>query len=669
MVATRLLKKNATTGKPTRSYQNVAYQFPWVGTSGIVAPGSSNFPFVVTCNDSTHNGGPYGSAYWILGAQAGPDTVDSGLVVGQSTQLAAAPGFVLRVVDSTTITFAIAGTPGSWTMPVAVTDNQLTFTDTAPETNPGTGLYSVTIAASGDVKYGTWGSSGTFGSWGDPLSFTRVGNDLLIVLATDGGGTITSTASDVLAGWPYTSDVAATCSGTGATLMNNSNPQEWLLGAFSASFTLTADDLDWSVQYNNFYPLPDRTGATQSRGYVWMVKVKKVAAGSAYAEIGDGFSPQYPPSDDSGMMDFTTALTLAQTIYPAAATWEFSTGTHAAIEGGATFPTTIKAGVPFSGSITFVDPRPDGLSLAGDTFRDLSILPFPPSGIFFDPPSNPSDGVWGFTNCQIYDVGGYEFTASTVFSAPVTPPRTLYFGHIKVTPGDPNQLVLGDAFATPFSAGPVQALGGARLPIRGQRVDGSIDAYVGTTQAFSVQVQDSWGNVCTDATPIAVTVSVVDTGSPAIAPVLSGTTTVMTVAGVASFGDLRVTGLTKTAKLHFTAPGLTALDAALSVQVFGLVTAPGSATVGDDVTITYQLADWDLSALAPPLPDPVTVGDGPLAGSFAPSSPTVTPDASGLATFTGSFPAPGTFDLHLASSGAKYLDPGKRSPRITVSAP
>lgn len=673
MVATRLYKKNAATSKPTRSYQDVAFQFPWIGSTVVAAPGSEDSSFAITCEDSNYNGGPHGSVYWVLQMMVGPDAVEQPVVVvpvlGQGTLIASAPGFPLRVTDSSAITFSISGTPGAWTMPNAVDDNQLIFTRTAPETDPGTGLYSVTIVASGDLKYGTWGSTGTFGSAGDPLSFTRVGNDLLVILATDGGGTILSTASDVMAAWPYGGDVTIGCTGDGSAVMNNFNLQEWLLGSFSKTFTLTADDHDWSIQYNNFYPLPDRT-TVQSRGYFWMIKVKKVAAGSTYAKIGDGFRPQYPPSDDSGMMDYTTALALAQTIYPATTGWEFTNGVHAAIEGGSTFPSTIKAGVKFSASVTFVDPRVDGLSLAGDTLRGVDVVPSPSGfGLFHDPATSPSDGVWDLTNCQIFIVGGYEITASSVFSAPVNPARNLYFGHITVTPGDPHQLVVGDAYANPpYSGGPVIAEGGARRAIRGQRVDGTVDVAVGTTSAFSIQVQDTWGNVCTDMTPAVVTVAVSDLGSPAITPVVGGTLTATTVDGIASFKDLVVTGLTKTAKLVFTSPGLATLEVPLMIAVFGLVTSPPTAKVGDTITVTYQLADWNADFLTPSSPDPVTIADGPHAGGFVPAAAFVSPDSSGLATFTGTFPSPGTFDLRLAGTNVNYPDPGKLSPRIVVSA-
>lgn len=165
-------------------------------------------------------------------------------------------------------------------------------------------------------------------------------------------------------------------------------------------------------------------------------------------------------------------------------------------------------------------------------------------------------------------------------------------------------------------------------------------------------------NVCPSATNN-VTISLIDGGGNAIAsPVLNGTTTQAAVAGVASFGDLDASALGRNYKLRVSSTGLSQSHNAnwfefdLELWIGLAFEAIPTINAGVPCSIKVDLKDALGNTVSPSTVDDLTLSG---AGSFT-GFGTVTPVA-GVATFTGTFPAAGTYAIQVVTSGATYDGP------------
>lgn len=619
----RLFVNDGVTGAIVPDNHDNTGAAPWRDTAATQTNFDSNF--LITWEDSNF----HTKAYWICQTLSGPDN-QSG-PAGASTLVGAFDAIPIRPTEGSNLTFHIVGATGAF-FHSSGPGAGLEFETTA-ETNPSGGaLFSIEI----DINP----------SPSTALSFSRSGNDITILLGTDGGGAPNSTDSDVKTAWPYGSDVTITKFGPGTNIVGTLT-QQYLLGDHTATYTVTASDLSWSLLHDNYYP-----GAM--RGYKANLRIHEVSSGSPYYNISDTFKTQYPPSDDP-IMDYAGALALATAQWPATTDWFTTSLTNLAKVGSHTVPTTKKAGQKFTFGVTFVDPRGGSA-----TFGSYFVQPFTTSGVA--PSFNPgivTGGPSSFTatDVQIFDAGGWQFIGYNGGFG--------IFGDITITPGDPSVLQVDVPPTTIYSNGPCTSLGGPQIPIRGTRRDGSTDVTVGTSQGIVVRVYDAYGNQCYDAAPLAVTVTLEETGSPAVAATLVGTTSVMAINGIALFKDLRVTGLSKTTRLRFSSTGLTSVTQDVNPAVLGKISSPATAKVGVPVTVNYALADFQGNTLVVPSADIVNLTNGPRSGGVTPAS--VVPTLS-IASFSVTFSSPGTFNLKLQGSGATYVDPGLYTPDIAVTS-
>lgn len=594
---------------------------PWRDTAAVQVNGDTNF--TITWEDSNF----HTKAYWICQTWSGPDNQAG--PTGLSTLLAAFDAIAIRPTEGSTITFHIGGDVGSIFL-ASGPGAGLEF-ETLVETNPsGPALFSIFV----DSNIGA----------SAPLAFSRSGNDITILLGTDGSGVENSTDQDVVTAWPYGGDVAIHLFGPGTNLTSN-HLQQYLLGDHTATYTVSASNRSWSLLHDNYYP-------AASRGYKYNLRIKEINPGSPYYNISDTFRTQYPPSDDE-IMDYVGALALATAQWPSTTDWFTTAPTTLAKTSSNTVPTTKKAGQAFSFNVSFVDPR-DGSPSSLPYF----VQPFTPSGQnpSFDGGVVTGGGTFHAANVKIFDVGGYQFVgANGGFGL---------FGDITITPGDPSVLQVDAPPTTIYSTGPCTSLGGEQVPIRGTRVDGSTDVTVGTSQAVVVRLYDAYGNQCYDAPPTVVTVTLEETGSPAIAATLVGTFSVTSVNGVALFKDLRVTGLSKTTRLKFSSSGLTSVTQDVKPAVLGQVNCPATAKLGIPIVVTYTLGDYEGNPLLPTSPDNVALTNGTRSGGVTTDSQT---PIAGVATFSVTFHSVGTFNLHLQSSGTHYIDPGLFSSDVVVT--
>ena len=185
--------------------------------------------------------------------------------------------------------------------------------------------------------------------------------------------------------------------------------------------------------------------------------------------------------------------------------------------------------------------------------------------------------------------------------------------------------------------------------------DGTTDPVVATRLGFTTQpapaaagavitppvvvaVQDGDGNTVTTATN-AVTVAL---GSNPGGGTLSGTTTVTAVNGVATFADLRISGVGAGYTLAVSSPGLTgATSAPFSVTAgaaskLGFVVQPGPVTAGAAIApaVTVAVQDAAGSTLTGAT-NPISLAIGTNAGSGTLSGITTVAAVTGVATFSG----------------------------------
>lgn len=464
-----------------------------------------------------------------------------------------------------------------------------------------------------------------------PLSFARTGDTITVTLATDAMGSPASTTSDVEAAWPYGTDVTVSLP-TGT----------------------------------NFLSALSQQSVSCGQGQAWMLRIFEAPPGSAYAIVGDGYDPLYNVADDT-FFNGAGAITYAQTIWRSVSDWfNSTTAVNVVVEDSSSFPADIQAGVPFDCTISMKDPR-DGSIPTGDSITNVN--PWPANGFNINSITYLGGDSWT-VNLTVNDTGGMWLVVQTQYQRG----RFLFFGPFKVKPGPaaslidrPPALPVNPAQfnPSPCTGARITSLGGPQVPITALRRDGNFDTWVGTSAAFCVFIVDARGNVVTDSTA-PVTIDIDETGTPWKPLHLSGTLTVNAVKGVAIFNNVSVSGLSLTANLRFSSPGLGSFESPLVPIVFNTVVAPETAKAHVTATFTVKVTDAQGVPLFGGDYDPITVADGPLAGGFVADVNPVTPVA-GIATFTGKFPSAGIWNLRFTGSGLRYPDNGVLSPHVLVT--
>lgn len=186
----------------------------------------------------------------------------------------------------------------------------------------------------------------------------------------------------------------------------------------------------------------------------------------------------------------------------------------------------------------------------------------------------------------------------------------------------------------------------------GPALDNIVDVVSGAPiPSFRVWLVDQFDNVCADlddTITLTMDSSVADWGIDP--PVLSGTLVKTTSGGLATFDDISVHGLGKFERLYpvGTTYGTNSYRQfhICCILAFDLSGLPGVIHAGDTITIVVKLVDFAGATLVPDYTESnkSVLEDGPLAGGFTGNGDT-TPVA-GVASWTGSFPAAGTWNLH-----------------------
>lgn len=210
------------------------------------------------------------------------------------------------------------------------------------------------------------------------------------------------------------------------------------------------------------------------------------------------------------------------------------------------------------------------------------------------------NGVATFSGLSINKAGAYTFTATASGLSPATQ------NNVTVNPGAPSLLVV-DASAK------LDAVAGQPIP------------------AFSVQVEDAFGNLATNSGSVPITASVSGPASFA-----SGTTMVSAASGVANFAGL-VLNSAGTYTLTVSSPGLTSASfapftiSAGAASHLTFTTVPGTTTAGQSLG-SFAVSVQD--AMGNPISGAVVAlrPNGP--GNFTAGVPSAV-SASGVATFTG----------------------------------
>jgi hypothetical protein len=141
-------------------------------------------------------------------------------------------------------------------------------------------------------------------------------------------------------------------------------------------------------------------------------------------------------------------------------------------------------------------------------------------------------------------------------------------------------------------------------------------------------------------------------------PTLHGTTSRAAVAGLADFNDLYILGIGRHYKLTFTSTGLfVGLNGnkfdEISIYPDLVFEALPTINAGVACTIKVDLVDAFGAALVPSTADALTLSGGGAFTGFGASTP-----VAGVASWTGNFPAAGTYTIQVVTSGTNYDGPG-----------
>jgi hypothetical protein len=209
--------------------------------------------------------------------------------------------------------------------------------------------------------------------------------------------------------------------------------------------------------------------------------------------------------------------------------------------GGGGGSNNIGPTTPVDNSVGRVDISPTGaVALASGATSTLSATAFTKS----NQPLGASGITWASSNDAIASVSGGVVTAKLIGIATIT-----------ASSGS----VSSAGVTVTVSPGAASQLGVKTQPA------GAASAATMTTQPV-VEVHDAAGNVVVTSTT-SVTVAIASGGGT-----LGGTATVAAVAGVATFGDLGVTGLVGARTMSFTATGLTSATSAAFTLAAGAPT-------------------------------------------------------------------------------------------------
>lgn len=142
-------------------------------------------------------------------------------------------------------------------------------------------------------------------------------------------------------------------------------------------------------------------------------------------------------------------------------------------------------------------------------------------------------------------------------------------------------------------------------------------------------------------------------------PSLLGTTSQAAVLGLANFNDLAIHGLGRHYRITFTGTGLSEsgndhgghidLNVACDLSFQSLPTIHA----GVPCSILVDIVDALGGALTPSSPDQLTLSGGGSFSGFGAATP-----SGNTATFTGTFPAAGTYSIQVVTSGTNYDGPG-----------